>query len=62
MADKYFSCAVNDQMPKDVTVADSTTGEAIELRVTTGTDVLVTLKAVNAIRRKIIESQKQAIG
>lgn len=62
MADKFFSCVVGEQMTKEVTVADSTTSEAIELRVTTGTDVLVTLKAIDAIARKIMESQKQAIA
>ena len=47
MADVFYGMAVGGQMPADVTEDTSTTSDAIELRVTSGT---VTKDAILAVK------------
>jgi len=61
MADRYYGAAVGASLPKDITESGSTNSTAIELRVTTGTDVRAVLLALEAIEYYISSREKQAI-
>jgi len=51
MADRFYSVALGDQLPKDVTEGSSTSSEAVELRVSDSiySDKMAVLIGVRAI-------------
>lgn len=61
MADRFYGAAVGANLPNDVTEAGSTNSTAIEVRITTGTDVRAALIALDAIEKYIQSREKQAI-
>jgi len=62
MADTFYSVALGDQAPNEVTTGSSTSSEAVELRVTDGTGITKTqlLKALTTIANKIAVSDAPA--
>lgn len=62
MADRYYGAPVGANLPKDVTEAATTTSAAVEVRITTGTDVRAALIAIDAIKRRIQTTEKGVIG
>jgi hypothetical protein len=62
MADTFWSVSVGEQMPHQVTVGTSTSGEAIELRVVQGASInkLTILNALETLENYISQNSAPA--
>lgn len=64
MADRFYSVAVGEQLPVDVTEGSSTSSEAIELRVADSaySDKLAVIHGVRAILRYLEATETNPIA